>query len=121
MNMFTKKLNWLIMSMMLMVSGSAWAGEETIDFSDQGYTNGQLVSSTAGTVVTATFTDGGTATAYYDTGTAVRVYNGGTMTVTAGGKTITKVVFEYELQGNATVSVSPRVFNPQSGLIQSLL
>ena len=29
MNMFTKKLNWLIMSMMLMVSGSAWAGEVT--------------------------------------------------------------------------------------------
>ena len=111
MNMFTKKLNWLIMSMMLMVSGSAWAGEETIDFSDQGYTNGQLVSSTAGTVVTATFTDGGTATAYYDTGTAVRVYNGGTMTVTAGGKTITKVVFEYELQGAATVSVSPETYD----------
>ena len=29
MNMFTKKLNWLIMSMMLMVSGSAWAGDVT--------------------------------------------------------------------------------------------
>ena|GEM_PF-1680341 len=111
MNMFTKKLNWLIMSMMLMVSGSAWAGEETIDFSDQGYTNGQLVSSTAGTVVTATFTDGGTATAYYDTGSAVRVYNGGTMTLTASGKTITKVVFEYELNGAATVSVSPETYD----------
>ena len=111
MNMFTKKLNWLIMSMMLMVSGSAWAGEETFDFSAQGYTNGQLVSSTAGTVVTATFTDGGTATAYYDTGSAVRVYNGGTMTLTASGKTITKVVFEYELNGAATVSVSPETYD----------
>ena len=58
MNMFTKKLNWLIMSMMLMVSGSAWAGEETIDFSKQGYKNGDAVEAVEATNFTVTFDQG---------------------------------------------------------------
>ena len=97
MNMFTKKLNWLIMSMMLMVSGSAWAGEETIDFSKQGYTNGDAVESVEATNFTVTF-DQGTNTSnapkYYTTGTAIRAYGGNTFTVSSS-YTITKIALTF--------------------------
>jgi len=96
----------LLLCALVVGSGTMWATDETIDFTAQGYTNGETVSSTTGTVVTATFTDGGNATAYYDTGTAVRVYNGGTMTITAGGLTITQIVYTYELNGSATATVA---------------
>ena len=95
--MFTKKLNWLIMSMMLMVSGSAWAGEETIDFSKQGYTNGDAVESVEATNFTVTF-DQGTNTSnapkYYTTGTAIRAYGGNTFTVSSS-YTITKIALTF--------------------------
>lgn len=101
-----KKLRYLFTLMLLLVASVGWAEEETLDFAGQGYTNGQTVSEVAGTVIKATFTDGGTATAYYDTGTAIRVYNGGTMSLTANGGKITKVVYTYELNGAATVTVA---------------
>ena len=107
MKQITKNLRWLLASLLLVVGmSSAWADEETIDFSAQGYTNAQQVTETSGTVVKATFTSGGTATAYYTTGNAVRVYNGGTMTITANGNEITKIVYTYELNGTATASVA---------------
>ncbi|MBQ6161342.1 MAG: chitobiase/beta-hexosaminidase C-terminal domain-containing protein [Prevotella sp.] len=101
-----KKLRYLFTLMLLLVASVGWAEEETLDFADQGYTNGQTVSEVAGTVIKATFTNGGTPTAYYDTGTAIRVYNGGTMSLTANGGKITKVVYTYELNGAATVTVA---------------
>ena len=107
MKQFTKNLRWLLASLLLVAGmSSAWADEETIDFSAQGYTNAQQVTETSGTVVKATFTNGGTATAYYTTGAAVRVYNGGTMSITADGNEITKIVYTYELNGSATASVA---------------
>ena len=92
-------------------SGNVEVIELTADA--QGFENQQKVSSVSGSVVTLTFSKGTGATdpAYYTTGDAVRVYNGGTMTISAGGRTITKVVFEYELNGTATVSVSPETYD----------
>ena len=97
MNMFTKKLNWLIMSMMLMVSGSAWAGEETIDFSKQGYKNGDVVEAVKATNFTVTFdqgTNANNAPTYYTTGTAIRAYGGNTFTVSSS-YTITKITLTF--------------------------
>ena len=97
MNMFTKKLNWLIMSMMLMVSGSAWAGEETIDFSDQGYENAEEVVAVEATNFSVTFdkgTNNNNAPKYYTTGAAVRAYGGNTFTVSSD-YTITKIALTF--------------------------
>ena len=87
-------------------SASAEDETETIVLSEQGYENAQLVSSTSGTVVTLTYTDGGTATAYYNTGTGVRVYNGGKMTVTASDNTISKIVVTFAKNNSPAISWS---------------
>lgn len=101
--------------MMAMLAVGAWAAEESIELTAdaQGYANGDLVTTVQGDVVTLTFDKGSssTAPAYYSTGDAVRLYNGGTMTITASGNTITKVVFVYELNGTATVSVTPGTYD----------
>ncbi len=69
----------------------------TIDFSQQGYTNGQEVSSVTENGVTATFDKGtnNNAPKYYDTGTAVRMYGSNSMTVSADGKTIISIEFTF--------------------------
>ncbi len=90
-----------------------FAATETIDLSAQGFANAAPVSEVTGTAVKLTFTDGGTPTAYYTSGSAVRLYNGGTMTV-ACGFTMSKIVFDYVLDGAATVSVSPATFDPET-------
>ena len=96
MNMFTKKLNWLIMSMMLMVSGSAWAGEESIDFSEQGFENAQAVEAVEATNFTVSFNKGTNSNTpkYYTTGTAIRAYGGNTFTVSSS-YTITKIALTF--------------------------
>ena len=62
----------------------AWAHDETIDLSEQGFTNGQLVEEVSGTGCKVEFARGandrGVLPRYYDNGTAVRVYFGNTMT-----------------------------------------
>ena len=78
----------------------------TIDFTAQGYSNAQTVSSLTQDPFTVTFTNGGTATAYYDTGTAVRVYSGGTLKVSSE-YTITKIEIVGEPNGAATLSSNP--------------
>ena len=66
---------------------AAWAQDETIDLSEHGFTNGQLVEEVSGTGCKVEFARGandrGVLPRYYDNGTAVRVYFGNTMTVTA--------------------------------------
>lgn len=81
--------------------GVSWAGVETIDLSQQGFTNAQTVSNVTGTTVSLAFTDGSTATAYYNTGSAVRIYGGGSVTVTAGNNTITAITFTFSASSNA--------------------
>ena len=90
-----------------------FAATETIDLSAQGFADGTQVSVVEGDAVKLTFTDGGTPTAYYTSGSAVRLYNGGTMTVTCDF-TMSKIVFDYVLDGIATVSVSQATFDSET-------
>ena len=105
----------LSLVMMAVLAIGAWAAEETIELTAaaQGYNDQQLVTTVEGDVVSLTFdkANSATAPAYYTNGDAVRLYNGGTMTVSASGKTMTKIVFVYELNGSATVSVTPATYD----------
>ncbi len=83
------------------------ASEVTWNASAQGYTNAQPLSSASiDSTASISFTDGGTATAYYDTGNAVRIYNGGTFTVSVSSGSMSSIVLTYELNGSATISCS---------------
>jgi M6 family metalloprotease-like protein len=66
---------------------------ETIDFTAQGYSNGDVVTSTSGINCTVAFDKGTNTNApkYYDTGTAIRLYGGNTMTIASATKTIEKI------------------------------
>ena len=65
----------------------------TIDFSQQGFSNGDEVTEVTEEGVKASFSKGtnNNAPKYYDTGTAVRMYGSNTMTITASGKTIVSI------------------------------
>lgn len=85
-----------LLSLVLLVTGtSAWAEEETVDFSQQGYTDTQKITSTSGVNVNVTFTNGSTATAYYNNGTAIRIYGGGSFTVSSATKKISKIAMVF--------------------------
>ena len=66
--------------------------EETIDFTSQGFTNGQVITDISGTSCTITFDKGTNSTkpAYYTTGEAIRLYGSNSMTVTST-KTVVKI------------------------------
>ena len=106
MNMFTKKLNWLIMSMMLMVSGSAWAGDVTdiitaadLAATSSNYTDFKNVSFVSDAIYagqTAKTNDGGIQMRSKNS-------NSGIVSTTSGGK-IKSVTITYE-SGNNTVDV----------------
>lgn len=77
----------LSLLMVALLAMSAWANTVvTIDFSAQGYDNGQKVTELTVDGVTLTFDKGSNsnnAPAYFNTGDAIRLYGGNTMTVTA--------------------------------------
>ena len=105
MKRITQNLRWLVTLLAMIVSTGAWA-EETITLSEQGYTDGEEVSSTVGTDFTITYNKG-TSTAvpaYFDTGNGVRVYAGGNVVVSSE-KTMTKVVFTYGKDKSPTVEI----------------
>lgn len=75
---------------------SSDGGETTLNFSKQGYSNGEAVTSLTSDGVTVEFDkgSGSTAPAYYDSGSAVRVYANGTFTVSSGN-TISQIVITF--------------------------
>lgn len=86
---------------------------ETIDFSQQKYSNAQVVTSTSGNVVLITFTDG---CKYYTTGSAIRIYGEDCATFTANNNTITKVKLTFSGTSNAPSSNDERtIWNPTTG------
>ena len=106
-----KLLRFTLLSMLcILFGGSAFADDvtETITLSEQGYENGQSVTSTEGTVVVLTYDQGTgtTAPAYYNTGAGVRVYAGGKMIVTANENTIKKVIVTFGKDKSPTISMS---------------
>ena len=72
---------------------SSLTSDETIDFTEQGYSNAAEVTSVEGDDCTVTFDKGTNSNApkYYDTGNAIRVYGGNTMTIASATKTIAKI------------------------------
>ena len=79
---------------------------ETIDFSAQGYSNGDSVPSFKGQNVTITFDKGSNKNdpKYYTTGTAVRVYGGNEFTFSSS-KAITAINFTFS-SGEGTNEIS---------------
>ena len=105
MKRITQNLRWLVTLLAMIVSTGAWA-EETITLSEQGYTDGEEVSSTVGTDFTITYNKGTSTAApkYYNTGEGVRVYAGGNVVVSSE-KIMTKVVFTYTKNNSPTVEI----------------
>ncbi len=86
---------------------------ETINFKDQGYSNGQAVTSITQADVTITFgkgTAGSNVPKYYNTGEAVRCYPGNTMTVEAENMTAIDLTFGSGDNSN-TISATPGTLN----------
>ena len=78
------------------VNGEPTSSTASIDFSEQGYTNGQAVTSASiGNNVNVTFSQGtnnnNNAPKYYSNGSAIRCYGGNTFTVMATEATITNI------------------------------
>ena len=97
----------------VLFAGSMFAAEESVTFSEQGYTNGQAVESYAGTNFTIAFDKGSNSNApkYYTTGTAMRCYGGNTLTISST-KSISKVVFTFASgEGSNTISADPGTFD----------
>ena len=72
---------------------TAWATDETITFSELGYSNAQEITTVNGTNFTITFNKGTNSNApkYYTSGTAIRAYGGNYFTIASTSKTITKI------------------------------
>lgn len=72
------------------------SSEEIVDFSSQGYSNQQEVSSYDGTNFSVAFNKGSNSNTpkYYTSGTAIRIYGGGYFTISSES-TITKIVIAF--------------------------
>ena len=94
-----KQLRLFSTLLLLAVASMAWGEEETVTFSEQGYSNGQAVTYYQKTdgLIRIDFGSGSTATAYYNTGEGVRIYGGGSMTVKPVNESykITKIVITF--------------------------
>ncbi len=78
----------------------------TLDFTAQGYTNQQAITSLELGGVTVTFDKGtGTAPKYYDNGSAVRVYKDNTVNISVASGSIEKITFAFNSDdGDATIT-----------------
>lgn len=110
------KLKFLLLFFALAVAiPPAWAGEESVTFSEQGYTNQEVITSYEGANFSISF-DKGTnknAPTYYSTGTAIRLYGGNTMTVTSEND-ITKIELSFA-SGEGTNAITTDVVTYSDG------
>ena len=92
----TQKLRYFCTLLLMAVVGVAWADEESVTFSAQGYGNGEPIESYEGTNFSIAFNKGTNSNApkYYTSGTAIRAYGGNYFTVTSEN-TITKIVLTF--------------------------
>lgn len=93
-----------LLVMMLVGFAATWAADETITFSEQGYTNQQAITTVSGTDFTITFdkgTNSSNAPKYYTSGTAIRAYAGNTFTVSSTTKTITTIEIGFGSGGDS--------------------
>lgn len=87
---------FLLLAVFSLLAGTALAASETFDFSAQGYSNQQTVTSVSATNFTVAFDKGtnNNGQQYYNTGTGMRLYGGNIMTI-ASDKTITAIEFTF--------------------------
>ncbi|MBR1445649.1 MAG: chitobiase/beta-hexosaminidase C-terminal domain-containing protein, partial [Alloprevotella sp.] len=87
---------FLLLAVFSLLAGTALAASETFDFSAQGYSNQQTVTSVSATNFTVAFDKGTNSNGqqYYNTGTGMRLYGGNIMTI-ASDKTITAIKFTF--------------------------
>lgn len=96
--------------------GVAWAETETVDFSAQGYSNQQEITSYTGTNFSVTFYAGTNSNApkYYTSGTAIRCYGGNQFTVKSKSSTknITSIVITFgSSDGSNTITTQPSTYS----------
>lgn len=91
-----KNLRYLCTLLLIAVASAAWGEEESVTFSEQGYSNAQEITSYTGTNFSITFDKGtnNNAPKYYTTGTAIRLYGSNTFTISSEN-TLTKVVLSF--------------------------
>ena len=79
----------LILTFLSLGAGTTWA--EDVDFSAQGYTNQQEITSYTGTDFSVAFAKGtnSNASKYFTSGTAIRCYGGNTITLSASSGNLT--------------------------------
>lgn len=101
----------LLLCALVVGSTSVWATDpdEEVDFSAQGYTNSQAISSYEGSDFTVSF-DKGTNSSnppkYYTSGTAIRAYGGNYFTVSSTTKTIEKIVITFGTTGDGSNAIT---------------
>ena len=91
-----KKLRYFCTLLLMVVVSVAWADEETLNFSAQGYANQQEISTVEAENFSVTFNKGtnNNTPKYYTSGTAIRAYGGNYFTVTSEN-TITQIVITF--------------------------
>ena len=99
-------------------TGYTLVSPETITFSDRGYSNGDEISSVAGTNWSMSFDKGTNSNApkYYTTGDAIRCYGGNTFTVTvASGYKIESITLTFSSgEGSNAITTSTGTYNNNS-------
>ncbi len=93
------KTKFFFSVLVLFVLGTlpSFGADESVTFSEQGYTNQQAVSSYSGTDFSIAFDKGSNSNApkYYTSGTAIRAYGGNTMTFSSTTKTIAQITLTF--------------------------
>jgi len=108
MKQITQNLRWLVTLLAMIVSVGAWAEEtKTIVFSQQGYSNGEAITSVEGDGFSISFNKGtnpnSNAPTYYDSGSSIRCYGGNYFTVNSSN-TITKIVLSFGKDDSNTIT-----------------
>ena len=95
---------------------STWAADETITFSEKGFSNGDEINNIPGTSFTITFNKGTNSNPprYYTSGTAIRAYGGNYFTVASTSKTITKIEITFG-SGDGTNAITTDVGSYSNG------
>jgi hypothetical protein len=109
-----QKLRLIMMTLLCAVFSSAW-GQETITFSENGYTNGKEITQVVGPDFTISFDKGTNSNTpkYYTAGTAIRVYGGNTFTVSSS-KEIKGIEFSFS-SGEGTNEITTDEGTYQNG------
>jgi len=110
---FARKALMLVALLVGAVNG-AWAQDESVTFSEQGYSNSDAIEKYEGTDFTITFNKGTNSNSpkYYTTGAAIRIYGGGYMTVASDTKTIEKIELTFASgEGNNEITTDAGTYD----------